>query len=279
MSVDIDVSSLPVPTDTALLKDGDWVPSVNFNERRPTVDLCGTEAMQSGFELSPTVKIDLLLLHYTATPTNDYALQLLTTPEGGVSSHYLVDGRGRIIQMVAEKHRAWHAGEAEWAGETDINSCSIGIEIQNQGYALQRVPSYGEAQMVAVTELCADIVKRHKIKPHRVLGHSDVAPHRKQDPGAHFDWARLAKKGVGFWLGSDDVVDNKCPDLEEALLIELQRKFVAIGYGIEITGELDQRTVQVITAFQRHYRTSKVDGMLDLQTIDHVDQLLGMIKA
>ena len=107
--------------------------------------------------------------------------------------------------MVAEKYRAWHAGVAEWAGETDINSCSIGIEIQNQGYALERVPPYGEAQMAAVTELCADIVERNKIKLHRVLGHSDVAPHRKQDPGAHFDWSLLAKRGVGHWLSPEEV--------------------------------------------------------------------------
>lgn len=274
MSEDIDVSSLPVPTDTALLKEGDWVPSVNFNERRPTVNLCGSGAIQS-----PTVKIDLLLLHYTATPTNDYALQLLTTPEGGVSSHYLVDGRGRIIQMVAEKHRAWHAGEAEWAGEVDINSCSIGIEIQNQGAALTRVPAYGVAQMAAVTELCADIVKRHKIHPKRVLGHSDVAPHRKQDPGAHFDWAGLARRGIGLWLDPEGSGDNACPDLQESLLLDMQNKFVAIGYGLEVTGELDQRTVQVITAFQRHYRPSRVDGKLDLQTVKLVDQLLEIINA
>jgi N-acetylmuramoyl-L-alanine amidase len=273
VSEEIDVSSLPVPADTALLKEGDWVPSVNFNERRPTVDLCG-----AGEGKNPVVKIDLLLLHYTATPTNDYALQLLTTPEGGVSSHYLIDGQGRIIQIVAEKHRAWHAGEAEWAGEADINSCSIGIEIQNQGAALERVPAYGVAQMAAVTELCADIVKRHKIRPNRILGHSDVAPHRKQDPGAHFDWARLAKRGIGLWLDPNEFTDNKCPDLQEASLIDLQNKFVAIGYGLEITGELDQRTFQVITAFQRHYRPSRVDGKLDFQTIRLVDQLLEIIK-
>lgn len=274
MSEDIDVSLLPVPTDTALLKSEDWVPSVNFNERRATVNLCGSGAVQTA-----CVKIDMLLLHYTATPTNDYALQLLTTAEGGVSSHYLVDGRGRIIQMVAEKYRAWHAGVAEWAGEIDINSCSIGIEIQNQGYALERVPPYGEVQMAAVTELCADIVKRHKIKPHRVLGHSDVAPHRKQDPGAHFDWSRLAKRGVGHWLSPEECEEFAPLHLNEVSLCELQRKLVAIGYGLEVTGEFDQRTELVITAFQRHYRPFKVNGQLDQQTIDLVDQLLDEIKA
>ncbi len=274
MSEDIDVSQLPVPADTALLRPGDWVPSVNFNERRATVNLCGPGSAQPA-----CVKIDMLLLHYTATPTNDYALELLTTAEGGVSSHYLVDGRGRIIQMVAETHRAWHAGVAEWAGETDINSCSIGIEIQNQGAALERVPPYGEMQMAAVTELCVDIVKRHKIKPHRVLGHSDVAPHRKQDPGAHFDWSRLAEQGVGHWLSPTELNEFEVLSLDEAALGDLQRKLVAIGYGLEVTGDYDQRTALVITAFQRHYRPCRVDGQLDQQTIELIDQLLDKIKA
>lgn len=278
MSFDREISKLPVPTDTSLLKQGDWIPSPNFNERRATVNLCGAPVVQTA-----CVKIDMLLLHYTATPTNEYAIELLTSPEAGVSSHYLVDGRGRIIQMVAEKHRAWHAGVAEWAGERDINSCSIGIEIQNQGYALDRVPPYGVAQMAAVTQLCADIAKRYDIKPCRVLGHSDVAPHRKQDPGAHFNWKQLAEAGAGIWLDPcDEQAFNKevsCPELKSAELSELQGKLSAIGYGLEVTGEFDQRTSLVITAFQRHYRPQKVDGKLDPQTLELIDELLSLIKA
>lgn len=277
MSLDLEHSKLPAPSDTPLLQEGDWVPSPNYNERRATVNLCGADAVQT-----PCVKIDMLLLHYTATPTNAYALELLTTEEGGVSSHYLVDGRGRIIQMVAEKNRAWHAGVSEWAGEKDINSCSIGIEIQNQGYALDRVPPYGDAQMAAVTELCADITKRYEIKPYRVLGHSDVAPHRKQDPGAHFNWKQLAEAGAGIWLeGGDEKTlheEISCPALKRAELIELQGKLFAIGYGLDVTGEFDQRTQLVVTAFQRHYRPQKVDGQLDRQTIELIDQLLNVIK-
>lgn len=270
-----DISLLPIAKDTCLLKAGDWLPSPNFNERRATIDRHDADDCSVG-----QVKIDLLLMHYTATPTNAYALELLTSAEAGVSSHYLVDGQGRIIQMVAEGKRAWHAGEGEWAGECDINSCSIGIEIQNQGYALSRVPAYGERQMAAVTELCSDIVHRHKIKPSRVLGHSDVAPHRKQDPGAHFDWERLALVGAGIWLEPPEVkMMGNLLALDSNEITTLQAKLSEIGYGIEQTGKWDKRTHLVVTAFQRHYRPLLVDGVVDEQTYLLVDQLLGVIKA
>ena len=251
-----------LPHDTALLVPEHWVPSPNFGER------------------AEGSVIDMLLLHYTATPTNAYALELLTSPEAGVSSHYLIDGEGRIFQMVAEQHRAWHAGEAVWAGDSDINSCSIGIEIQNQGAALAKVPAYGKAQMDAVVALCKDIVQRHNIEPHRVLGHSDVAPHRKQDPGAHFDWQRLAREGVGLWFDQISTDEQLPLELNNSDEIKgLQEKLCEIGYGLEITGEFDERTHLVVTAFQRHYRPSLVNGALDRQTADLIDLLLAKIKA
>ena len=251
-----------MPNDTSLLAPEFWVPSPNFGER---AEGCA---------------IDMLLLHYTATPTNAYALELLTSPEAGVSSHYLIDGEGRIFQMVAEQHRAWHAGEAVWAGQSDINSCSIGIEIQNQGAALAKVPAYGKAQMQAVVALCKDIVLRHNIAQHRVLGHSDVAPHRKQDPGAHFDWQQLAREGVGLWfdqISTDEQLPLELNNPDE--IKGLQEKLCKIGYGLEITGEFDERTHLVVTAFQRHYRPSLVNGVLDRQTADLIDLLLAKIKA
>lgn len=249
------------PHDTALVSADCWVPSCNFEPRR-----AGRA-------------VDMLLIHYTATPTNDYALHLLTTPEGGVSSHYLVDGEGGILQLVAEKHRAYHAGEAIWAGEEDINSCSIGIEIQNQGAALARVPAYGRAQMAAVTALCEDIVKRHNIAPARVLGHSDVAPHRKQDPGAHFDWKRLADAGVGLWVVPKAAASDAAVELGENDIALLQEKLRQIGYGLDVTGRLDERTGLVITAFQRHYRPVLVTGIVDLSTLEAVDLLLDAIDG
>ena len=257
------LASPRMPNDTSLLTPECWVPSPNFGLR---AEGCA---------------IDMLLLHYTATPTNAYALELLTSCEAGVSSHYLIDGEGRIFQLVAEEHRAWHAGDAFWAGQSDINSCSIGIEIQNQGAALAKVPAYGKAQMEAVVALCKDIVRRHNITPQRVLGHSDVAPHRKQDPGAHFDWQRLAGEGVGLWFDQTDLGDER-----EALLLRardeikgLQEKLCEIGYGLDITGEFDERTHLVITAFQRHYRPCFVNGVLDRQTADLIDLLHAKIKT
>ncbi len=252
------------PNDTSLVLPENYVPSPNFNERKAGV------------------KPDMLLLHYTATPTNDYALHLLTSPLAGVSSHYLVDGMGRIIQMVPEAERAWHAGEAFWAGESDINSCSIGIEIQNQGYALARLPAYGRAQMEAVTALCVDIVERHGIHPARVLGHSDVAPHRKQDPGAHFDWKGLAKAGVGCFVELDEndvlTMRAKSVELNAEKVKDIQQKLQRIGYGVEVSSEFDERTGLVIAAFQRHYRPQLVNSVIDHETAMLIDLLVKEIS-
>lgn len=249
------------PLDSDLVQPEDWIPSPNFEPRRG----------EGG--------VDMLLLHYTATPTTDYALELLTSASSGVSSHYLIDGEGRIIQMVAEQHRAWHAGEAVWAGASDINSCSIGIEIQNEGAALARLPAYGKRQMQAVIALCRDIIKRHSIPAERVLGHSDVAPHRKQDPGAHFDWQALHAAGVGLFVQAPGLVPGPALELECGELLIIQEQLCAIGYGLEASGELDERTRLVIAAFQRHYRPLRVDGALDRQTVQLIAALKAKIKA
>ncbi|GJM03977.1 MAG: N-acetylmuramoyl-L-alanine amidase [Rhodomicrobium sp.] len=249
------------PQGSVLVGPGCWVPSCNFEPRK-----------NDG-------KIDLLLLHYTATPTNDYALELLTTKAGGVSSHYLIDGEGCILQLVSEEQRAWHAGEASWAGERDINSCSIGIEIQNQGAALARVPEYGRAQMQAVLALCKDITTRYNIAPSRVLAHSDVAPLRKQDPGAHFNWELLAQHGVGIVVSPHCEPDGVLAIKTADELLSLQSDLAAIGYGATTSGEMDPLTVAVITAFQRHYRPALVDGVADRSTVEAISLLLEAIEA
>ena len=140
---------------------------------------------------------DLLLLHYTGMESAEGALAWLTTPQSKVSCHYLVDEDGRITQMVAEEMRAWHAGHAHWAGEDDINSCSIGIEIHNPGHEFG-YPDFPDAQMQALEALCLDILARHDIPLQRVLAHSDVSPGRKSDPGEKFDWQRLAREGLAL---------------------------------------------------------------------------------
>src|SRR5688500_16965070 len=141
----------------------------------------------------------ILLLHYTGTPTAELAIDWLCAAEAGVSCHYHMDDDGCILQMVSEAMRAWHAGESFWAGETDINTASIGIEIHNPGHGLD-YRDFPEPQMRAVEALSLDIIARHGIRPEHVLAHSDVAPSRKRDPGEKFDWARLAGMGVGQWV-------------------------------------------------------------------------------
>lgn len=142
---------------------------------------------------------DMILLHYTGMPTADGALDWLSRAESQVSSHYFVHENGEVVQLVPEMRRAWHAGKSSWHGETDINSLSIGIEIANAGHP-GGLPDYPKEQIAAVIELCRDCVKRWSIVPERVLGHSDVAPIRKVDPGEKFPWAELHRAGIGHWV-------------------------------------------------------------------------------
>ena len=148
--------------------------------------------------------IDMLVLHYTGMPTAEAALERLCDPQARVSAHYAIDEGGTIHALVPEARRAWHAGISFWAGARDINARSIGIELVNPGHEFgYRI--FAEAQIVALTGLCQEILARHAIVPWRVLGHSDVAPDRKEDPGELFPWKSLAETGIGLWpVESDD---------------------------------------------------------------------------
>lgn len=212
---------------------------------------------------------DALILHYTGMPTGETALDLLTTERGGVSCHYLVWEDGRIWQLVAEDCRAWHAGKSFWAGETDLNSRSIGVEIVNPGHD-GGCPPYPEPQIAAVIALCQDICARKAIPPCRVLAHSDIAPSRKIDPGEYFPWARLHAAGVGLWAGPSSIRPG--PIYEPGALgppvAALQQMLAAYGYGVEVTGLYDAATQDVVAAFQRHFRPEKVDGIADVSTLE-----------
>ena len=151
----------------------------------------------------------MLVLHYTGMPDEGEALQWLCNPVSQVSAHYFVFGDGRVLQMVPETRRAWHAGRSSWDGETDINSCSIGIEIANPGHP-GGLPPFPDAQIESVAALAKDIVTRWGISPHHVLAHSDVAPGRKLDPGEAFPWQRLHEAGVGHWVAPSPVRDGRC---------------------------------------------------------------------
>jgi N-acetylmuramoyl-L-alanine amidase len=222
--------------------------------------------------MSPSI----LLLHYTGLPSVERAIDVLSRPDCKVSCHYVIDLDGRITQMVAEDMRAWHAGVSIWEGETDINSASIGIEIQNAGHDAG-YPDFPARQMQAVTTLCHDIVRRHAMRPERVLAHSDVAPGRKIDPGEKFDWRLLARRGVGLWVEPavlDPADEGLAKDTEHPRVCAFQARLADYGYGVPQHGRLDDATAIVIAAFQRHFRPARVDGRLDVSSEATLDRLL-----
>jgi N-acetylmuramoyl-L-alanine amidase len=225
------------------------------------------------------LKPSILLLHYTGMPTAESAIQWLAAPESKVSCHYVVDEAGSVTQMVPEAARAWHAGVSHWQGAIDINSRSIGIEIHNPGHD-GGYPEFPEAQMRAVEALSLDIIGRHGIEARHVLGHSDVAPRRKRDPGEKFDWARLARAGIGHWTEPAPVASG--PVLERGAngeeVLRLQEALRAYGYGVPCTGDYCEDTAIVVTAFQRHFRPALVDGRWDRSTAGTLQALLSRLS-
>ena len=191
------------------------------------------------------VAIDMLVLHYTGMASGEAAIARLIDPAAKVSAHYTIDEDGTIYAMVPEDRRAWHAGVSHWAGETNINSCSIGIELVNPGHEFG-YHSFPEAQIAALTTLTHSILMRHPIPSWRVLGHSDVAPARKEDPGELFPWEKLARAGIGLW---------PVKTVSTAPVNALS------GYGYDP----DAPQEKVITAFQRHFRPRRLTGLWDTE--------------
>jgi N-acetylmuramoyl-L-alanine amidase len=218
---------------------------------------------------------DILLLHYTGMSSTQAALERLCDPGPRVSSHYLVFEDARIFQLVPEARRAYHAGESCWEGSTDINSRSVGIEVGNQGHDFGS-PAFPDAQIAAVIALCRDIIARWSIAPYRVLAHSDVAPNRKRDPGEAFPWQRLAAAGVGIFIAPEAIVRGgvlRQGDHGEEVA-RLQRMLADYGYGIAASGQYDAATHEIVTAFQRHYRPARVDGIADVSTVRTLEKLV-----
>ncbi|MGA8612639.1 MAG: N-acetylmuramoyl-L-alanine amidase [Xanthobacteraceae bacterium] len=219
---------------------------------------------------------DMILLHYTGMQHSNAALALLTRNGSEVSAHYFVFEDGRVVQTVEESRRAWHAGASSWAGETDINSCSIGIEIANPGHDYA-YPDFPARQIAAVTALCRGILTRHTIPPERVLAHSDVAPSRKQDPGEKFPWRTLHDSGVGHWVKPAPLTEEGhmlSPGDRGNEVVALQTSLQEYGYGIAANGIFDNATREVVTAFQRHFRPQRVDGICDGSTRKTLQDLL-----
>ena len=208
------------------------------------------------------LRIDMLVLHYTGMRSAAEAVERLCDSAARVSVHYVVDEDGVIWRLVPEARRAFHAGVSCWEGEHDLNRVSIGVEIVNPGHEWGYRP-FGEAQMRAVEWLCRAILSRHPIPPQRVVGHSDIAPARKTDPGELFDWPRLARSGIGLWPVPGGAAHHRPIDRVRALA-----DLVAIGYCDAVEGP-------AIAAFQRRFRPGRCDGKLDAETA----QRLGEVRS
>ena len=198
-------------------------------------------------------RIDMLVLHYTGMPSAAAALERLCDPQARVSAHYLVEEDGAVWRLVCECRRAFHAGVSCWAGERDLNHVSIGVEIVNPGHEWG-YRLYPKPQMLAVEELCSDILSRHPIPAHRIVGHSDIAPDRKIDPGELFDWPGLANAGIGIWPPPTSACSHRSFDRDRALA-----DLAAIGYCLAAEAA-------AIAAFQRRFRPVRVDGIIDCAT-------------
>jgi N-acetylmuramoyl-L-alanine amidase len=204
--------------------------------------------------------VDILVLHYTGMRTAEEALARLCDAQARVSAHYTIDRDGSVYRHVPEERRAWHAGVSFWAGERNVNARSIGIELVNPGHEFGYLP-YPGAQIDSLIELARGILARHPIPPHRVVGHSDVAPSRKMDPGELFPWARLAECGVGLFP----------PPLSGGGKT-ISQMLAEFGYGVP--PDVDWPLESAIGAFQRHYRPDKIDGIADAETIARLEALL-----
>jgi len=207
--------------------------------------------------------VDMLVIHYTGMASAESALDRLCDPVAKVSAHYVVDEDGAVAPLVSEDKRAWHAGAAFWRGGTDINARSIGIELVNPGHEFG-YRDFPDVQMAALTDLAIDILARHPIPARNVVGHSDVAPMRKTDPGERFDWTGLAAAGVGLW--PDGAEPFKA---DEGQVLEWLETF-----GYDTTDG-----PQAITAFQRHFRPQTIDGRADGQTAGLIRSLLDLCSS
>jgi N-acetylmuramoyl-L-alanine amidase len=222
------------------------LPSPNFDER-----------------LAPP---DMVVLHYTGMQTGEAALARLRDPAAKVSAHYLIEEDGRLYRLVPEERRAWHAGVSFWKGRTDLNQVSIGIELVNPGHEFG-YRAFPGAQIAVLADLLTDIRERWEIADGRILGHSDVAPERKTDPGELFPWDILAQAGHGLWIEPPASPGAPLGEGEEGTgVFALQAGLTRLGYDCAPSGRFDAHTTTIVSAFQRHWRPSKIDGVADGET-------------
>jgi len=209
----------------------------------------------------------LLVLHYTGMKTGAEALARLRDPAAPrVSAHYMVDEDGTIYGLVPEERRAWHAGVSFWRGESDINGASIGIELVNPGHE-HGYRAFPDRQIERLIDLIDDIRGRWTIEERDIVGHSDVAPSRKQDPGELFPWERLFEAGHGVWVPPQSAPGDPLRGGDQGVgVFALQAGLTRLGYDSAPSGLFDAKTREIVTAFQRHWRPERPDGVADGET-------------
>jgi N-acetylmuramoyl-L-alanine amidase len=208
---------------------------------------------------------------------------LVPAPMSKVSSHYLAYEDGRMFQLVDESKRAWHAGRGSWDGETEMNSCTIGIEIANGGHDFG-LPDFPEAQIQSVMTLVRTLLDRHGLDRRAVIGHSDLAPTRKPDPGEKFPWKRFADEGLSIWPspGPEDGDQRVLFDTigtMDAGISAIQTGLGTIGYGLAVNGTYDPLLKDIIRAFQRRFRQSKADGIIDVETVALIGRVAALLRV
>ena len=233
------------------------------------------EAPSPNFD-ARTAPPDMVVLHYTGMPTGEAALARMCDAQARVSAHYMVEEDGRIFRLVPEERRAWHAGKSFWKGETGLNAVSIGIEIVNPGHEFG-YRSFPDPQVAALVELLGDVRERWDIPDRRILGHADVAPDRKEDPGELFPWRTLAHAGHGLWAESGAAPGAPLSEGDEgAGVFALQAGLTRLGYDCAPSGKFDAQTKTVVVAFQRHWLQTRWDGIADGETRARLVSLLRM---
>jgi len=216
-------------------------------------------------------EIDMILVHYTGMRSEGESITRLLDPNSKVSTHYFICESGKVIQMIDDELRAWHAGLSEWRGQKNVNDFSIGIELSNPGHEYG-YRDFTKSQIDSFIDLTTDLKEKYNIQNHRILGHSDVSPDRKMDPGEKFDWEFLASHQIGLWLKEREKKSelvNEFKDDDGSITLPIRTAQVnlkEIGYSVNVNGKFDEITKKVVIAFQRHFCPKNLSGTLDRET-------------
>lgn len=224
--------------------------------------------------------VDVLVMHYTGMRSAMEAFNRMCDPASQVSAHYMIDEDGSVVNLVPEDKRAWHAGISCWRGISSLNYTSIGLEIVNPGHEFG-YREFPDVQMRAVTDLAKEIIQRHNIPARNVVGHSDIAPLRKQDPGELFNWMQLAEDGIGIfpatgfvWRPAEALIE---PGTENVATARVQGMLAEYGYHIRVDGHYGEKTEQIVKAFKRHFVPEQVNIIWDKLADKRLQKLLGMV--